>query len=561
MRTWINARRWWVGGFLLFWFLYFSYFWSHAFLTNSNGGLSVTNVNMWGDWAAHFTIGTHSAYNELWPSSSPLVIGQPFSYPFAADLLSALLLKAGGTLVTSFVLPSFVFSVLLIIALFAFYEQLLQSWKTALITSTVFLLNGGLGFFYFIKDIVSSPQPLTTLINPPQEYTDLEPLFIRWISIIQSMVIPQRAFTMGFPCTLLVLMTLLALYRKKSVPLLQLMLTGAVFGLLPIIHTHSFLAVTIIAVTWFGFSFFNPDKKHSALWQWLIVGGITVFLAGIIIKLLFISHVGSGFMKWFPGWYSHQFPQLNWLWFWFNNWGVVPVIAIGYAVYLITRSNKKERFTTLGLWLPFFMLFVLVNLVLFQPFIWDNTKLLVWVSVGFSALFAQWLSNAWQLLTTKPKLKKICGRVLLSVVFLFTIASGGVDAYRVIRLNLHTYEMYTTDDLRLAEWVKQNTPSDSVWLTGDQHNNWLYNLTGRQPLLAYRGWLWTHGYNYRSVEVDQITLFKDPRHNMQLFEKYSIDYIMIGPNERQVWHANEAEFSALFPIVQQTTYYKLFKRP
>jgi hypothetical protein len=60
--------------------------------------------------------------------------------------------------------------------------------------------------------------------------------------------------------------------------------------------------------------------------------------------------------------------------------------------------------------------------------------------------------------------------------------------------------LYTATEMQLVEWVKSNTPVDSVWLTDTRHNHWLYNLTGRQVLLAYPGWLWSYGYPYQELE-------------------------------------------------------------
>lgn len=75
--------------------------------------------------------------------------------------------------------------------------------------------------------------------------------------------------------------------------------------------------------------------------------------------------------------------------------------------------------------------------------------------------------------------------------------------------------------------------------------------------MTYRGWLWTHGYKYHAIEKDVFQMFKQPLSSQYLFEKYSIDYIVIGPNEKNQWKANEDEFNN-FSLVKSSPKYKIY---
>ncbi|MFZ1721313.1 MAG: hypothetical protein WAU07_02300, partial [Microgenomates group bacterium] len=88
----------------------------------------------------------------------------------------------------------------------------------------------------------------------------------------------------------------------------------------------------------------------------------------------------------------------------------------------------------------------------------------------------------------------------------------------------------------------------------------LYTLTGRQSLLTFRGWLWTHGYDYDSVERDACSLFGKPN-QPELWKKYSLDYITVSNNERHVWKANEAEMRKIFKVATESTDYVVFEVP
>ncbi len=537
------------------WISYFIIFWSQAITIDAAGNIVANHVNIWGDWAAHFTMGSRMAFDKLILLQSPFIIGKSFSYPFVANLISAILIRLGIGFFNSFIIPSFIFSLATIWALFFFYQKIFKSSLTAIVASLLFLLNGGLGFVYFIKDIIESKNPLLTIINPPQQYTNIEHFLYRWISVVDSMIIPQRAFSLGFPLTLIALALCWSIFIKprknKKIKIKKLAVPVLILGLMPLIHTHSFLAAFIILATWAIGDTLTKSFSKKALKKWLpLVIGISI-IAIPIIKIFLFSQVSNQFIKWFPGWYSHDYPNENWLLFWIKNWGFIPLLAV-LGLFNLAK-NKKTRNVSLITFAPFFTIFIILNLFLFQPFIWDNTKLVVWASVGFSGLAAHFLISMWQ----KKRAYPIFAKLLITILFFISILSGSIDAYRIVRFKLHSHIMYSKEEMELVEWVKNNTSSESIWLTGDNHNHWLFNLTGRQAVMTYRGWLWTHGYQYRYVEKDISRMFTQPNLSENLFGKYSIDYVVIGPNERSQWKANLNEFDK-FTLIKSSPKYKIY---
>ena len=541
-----------------FWISYFLFFWSQSITFDTQGNLVANHVNIWGDWAAHFTMGSRMAFDQLITQQSPFVINHSFSYPFIADLISAVLIRVGLSFFNAFIIPSFLFSIATVWALFYFYQKIFKSKLTAIIASLLFLLNGGLGFIYYIQDIFQSSTPWKTVFSPPQQYTNIEPLFYRWISVIDSMIIPQRAFALGFPLALVALTWCFSIFleskkttqinwRKFLIPIL-------ILGFMPLIHTHSFLAAFIILLSWSVGDLIIKKFDRSQLKKWFyLVAGVSL-IAMPMIKIFLFSQVSNRFIKWFPGWYSFQHPDQNWLVFWIKNWGLIPLLAtLGLVVFLKNQKKDQKKLSVLTIFLPFFILFALVNLFLFQPFIWDNTKLLAWCSVGFSGLAAYFLVSMWQ----KKRKRSFLARILISILFIISIFAGTIDAFRAIRFDLHSHIMYSAEEMALADWAKDQTEPNSIWLTGDNHNHWLFNLTGRQALMTYRGWLWTHGYETRQLQTDITKMFADPIRSQILFEKYQVDYIVIGPNEKRVWGASSINFDFL-KLVKSSPNYQIY---
>lgn len=553
--------------FFIFWGVYFLVFWSRALYYDAAGNLVAGHVNIWGDWAAHFTMGSAMENRGLILETSPFLLGAKFSYPFVADMISAILLRISGDFIYSFVIPSFFLSIFLVWTVYYFFLTLWKSEKKAILSSLIFLLNGGLGFYFYIKEAINGSRPLLTyLINPIHEVTRYDNQSIKWINIIDSMIIPQRAFLLGFPLTVLALILIYKNYfENKKLNIKTNIIAGIILGLMPIIHTHSFLAAFIILSFWsiehiLNHSKINFKKKTIEKWpteqikNWSNLFVITSLIALPLIFRYFTGNINQSFSKFYPGWLAKSF-EMNWFEFWWRNWFLVPWLSVT-GFLMIAKKNIKKLF----IFSPFIFIFIIANLYLFQPFAWDNTKMFVWSSLGFSYLTVYALDGMLNKQRGKNKfyLPKKIKYPIFGTVFLLIILSGLMDAYYIIRHDLHNHVMYSKEELELTNWVRGETPKESIWMTGEQHNHFVFNLTGRQTLLTYRGWLWTHGYNYLPMQNDLSLMYKNPAANMDLFKKYGIDYIVIGNNEKTVWHANEAEFKKIFPLIKQTNNYKIF---
>ena len=542
-------------------------------------------------------MGSALAYRPNVFASGPFIIGSKFSYPFFANLLSAILIKLHLPFFSAFILPSLFFSLLLIFALFYFYKTIFQSDKIAILASNFFLLNGGIGFFYFFKDLFQSDQPFDFFLHLSQQYTRIDVLNIKYINVIDSMIFPQRAFNHGCPITLIALAIIYPIFVKIDKPnpkkIKLLILSAILIGLLPIIHTHSFLASIIILVCWSFYLILQPIKLGKKNWikkllhkneptpqlelkkipqhfyPILTVGLISLIISMPILYLFFFNHVESNFFQFYPGWLAKEY-QLNWFVFWWRNWTIVPLTALISWIMMIKKNKDQlKKFVT---FLPFFLLFILANLVLFQPFPWDNTKVLVFSSLGFSGLNA-WLMNYLIDKNTSTgipgKKENVIPNVIqnlinvkklatISLIIIFT-ASGTIDAYYQLLKPSHQYVMYSAEDVELAEWVKNNTSPASIWLTGDKHNHWLFNLTGRQAIMTYPGWLWTHGYDYVQTYQDVRMMYQNPDTAQQLFANYNPDYIIIGEQEIKDLKVDKEWFDENLKVVKQSTNYKIYQ--
>jgi len=572
--------------FFSFWILYYGWFWSHAIRFDRAGNLIAGHVNLWGDWALHFTLGSAMAFRDFLLFQSPLLINAPFSYPFLCNLISAALVRAGFPFFVSFTVPSFVLTVAIVFGLFGFYRVIFKSDKVSVVASLIFMLNGGMGFLLYFWDVWQSQPFWKTMIMPPREYTMLREFGISWISVISSIFIPQRAFQLGFPLALLILLAVIKYFglmgggrgseeinrpsRDRgglgSWPFIYLMGAALLLGIMPIAHTYAFMMLGFLFVFWMlgdfaarGTNFFKTNLK-----AWLLFGGVSLVVAYPLLKMFVFPNVmHGGFFHWEPGGFAKT-GQEPWFEFWWANWGVTPYVAfIGWVFWILKETGWRGRTSRLLYSIPFFLMFGMANLFVFQPWVWDNTKIIVWASLGMSGFAGYFL---WVYLWEKREPAKIFGfltatqaprRVLAIFLFIFMTFAGFLDAYRILIPRFNQNEMFTAEDLYLAAWVKENTPAHSLFLTAPFHNHWLPNLTGRRVLMCFDGWLWTHGYGFQEIRQDLGQMFRHPE-KRDLFVKYAVDYVVVGPFETRDMKADPTRFAALYETVLKTERYSIF---
>lgn len=505
----------WIGGWIVIWLIVW-----RRMLYQESGGLFAGWVNIWGDWAAHLSYTTSFAFGDNFPVKMPLLIGAKFSYPFLVDFLSAILIKLGSGLIPAMLLPGMIFSTALVVILTGFGQTLAQSFKAGKLTAMVFLFNGGLGWWWWLKDIQTSGLG-PTLTNLPREYTHLEKLFnIEWINIITSQVIPQRGFLLGFPAATLVY--LFFWYYWQNHRPRYLLAAGLLTALLPLVHAHSLAIVAAVGV---GLFLLKPNKNWFYFFLPLLI------LALPVIAYFYWSSVGtSGFIRYFPGWLATKRGD-NLLWFWAKNLGLMAILPL----LGLKLSPVKLRWFSL----PFWLIFAAANLWLFQPWEWDNTK-----------FFVHWYLIACVLASAVlAKLPKTLAAILLTI----TVGAGLLDVWRLTQYPYRKIKFWTNEQLQLADWVKTNTPPGAKFLTADNHDHWLPTLTGRQILLGFKGWLWTYGLDYSQQEKAAAAIFAGRPEAEASINAYGLTYAVIGPMEREVKPPiNETWFKQNYRLVFQT---------
>ena len=122
------------------------------------------------------------------------------------------------------------------------------------------------------------------------------------------------------------------------------------------------------------------------------------------------------------------------------------------------------------------------------------------------------------------------------------------------------YLFLTTDEVRLAALVREQTDPHAVFLVATQHNHPVPVLAGRKVLMSYTGWLFAFGIDYAQRERDLEAIYAFTPDAPRLIAQYGLDYIVVGPGERNSYNANSAALRAQYgqPVIA-TGQYEIYK--
>jgi hypothetical protein len=478
--------------------------------SDSQGNLRAM-LTAWADYPLHLTYIINFSEKIPLRLSHPLLINHKLIYPFLIDFLSAIMYKSGLDYITSIVLINIILSIGLISIIYLFTKEFTRSEIAGLFVLFLFFLNGNFGFFF-------------ALGNRPEEiflansfYTKMDPKGLIWGNTLSVLFLSQRTFIWGMAIAAIIyLIFLKGFFRTEhtdSISRQNLFLAGILLGMLPLIHTPSFLAVVFVSLFFFLFRL----KKD---WLYFILPSVSLAMPQIFYLLQERSLTKALF--WFqPGWMLKSANPVLILFFWIYNLGIILFLLVA-GVFLI---DKRKVF----FYLPFILIFLIGNFVMIHPYDWDNTKyFLHWffLSCVIASLSLVYILNHGQ------RWKKPDRLFLVIILVFFSLFSGLID---YICLNRVSFVLADKKAQGIAEWVRKNTPFSSLLLTSDTHSHPVSMLGGRNIVMGYRGWLWSHGYDYKELEQDVQKIYRSA--DLNLINKYKITHIVISPYEKEL-HPN-----------------------
>ena len=536
---------------------------THSIRLAPDGSLHV-GQSTYGDLSLHLAV-TTSIVGAKFPLHNSLMLGATMAYPYLSDSIASTMVLFGMRLNNAMAFTGAVMMTLVFSGYALLCMQLCRRRGAAVLAYFLLFLNGGLGFLYTIDATVDGYSVTTmwdnlrdvmngfylTPTNQPDPYN------LRWVNVICDMLVPQRGILGGWTMLMPALNLLIPpLCQKQKHGWRMLMLLGLFAGGLPLIHTHSYLALVLFSAGACAYCVITSEgSRWKAFAPWLVFAAIAAALSlPQLIAFTFVQATGSDhFLRFQFNWCNNRGGNGlvdSYFWFYIKN------IGLPYLLILLALCRRRKKGEPLPNALRqnhliasgAFFIYLLAEFILFQPNEYDNNKLFyVWFLLCLP-MAADYAMDVFE------RLRGIGGRRLIAAGFLVTcFLSAGLTVARECVSNYHAY---SAQDVAAAEYVKENTPQHAVFLTGNQHLNPVASLAGRTVLCSSDIYLYYHGFNTYERRVEIAAFYENPAEHLELLRKYQVEYIYVSAYERadSQYDLNEDALEELFPLVFETAW-------
>jgi hypothetical protein len=522
--------------------IYWRLFSTHMFARGEGGVYS--GGSAWYDMSFHAALSASFVYGQNFPPQYTLLAPEPLHYPFLPDFQTAALMAAGSSLRAALMMTSLLLALATTGLFYSFAYRIARTQKAAVAATVLFLLNGGLGFIDFFRDWWKSGRGLIQFWNTLDvNYANYSERGFHWINIIADTLVPQRTSLFGLPLALIIFTIFSIVWRrwhethesekdaKNSQPIVStatnradwtlLFLAGLLTGLLPIVHTHTYIAVGLVSLVLFAF---RPR------WIWLVFWAPAVLVAAPHVWPLARLASGGGIVRLLPGWLgSHEsfFPL-----YLLRNFGLPLLLAVP-AWLAMPRAWRK-------FYLAFLLPLVFSFVVVVSPNVFDNVKLTFYWHALNSVLVGSWLVN---LATVHRQ------RIVASLLLVLCVATG----LAALQAESHQWQrVFTDEEIAAADYVRRNTAPRALFLTAPVFNQPAISLAGRVSARGPTAWLGSHGYEFREREADVRRIYAGMPDAFDLLRYYRIDYIYFGDAERGELKGDASFFDNNFTVVYRS---------
>ncbi len=541
-----------------FFIILFVAFFDRAMIVTDSGIFTGASNNL-GDLPFHLGAIFGFSDGNNFPPQNPSFADAKFTYPFIADLLTAVLVKLGANVKDAMLLQNVTWAFALLVILERFAAVITKSRLAGKIAPFLLFFSGGLGFAWFAKDYWLGSQGIFDILwNLPKDYTIGE--IFRWGNSMVVLFITQRSLLLGMPLALIVLTHLWKLFSGETDTVSEKLgnsfsenqtlfasgLIGVVAGMLPLIHAHSLFVLFVVSAFLLLFSL--------GRWkEWLVFAAGTGSLS-VLLLIWMLSGSASGTSE-FIGWhFGFDSRGANIVWFWIKNTGLfIPVAIAGLVAVSLIRNRQTDGDETddssfpilyILFAVPFILLFLVSNIVKFAPWEWDNIKVLIYSFVGLIPFAAYAIAYLWE--------RNRIFKVFAGGVFVVLIAAGSLDVWRTASSQME-YQVFDRDAVEIAAEIRDRTKPDALFLNAPTYNTAVV-LSGRRSLMRYIGHLSSHGIKYQEREADLKKIYAGEATADVMLKKYGIEYVLVSPLETQTLSVNEEYFSKKELIIQSGSY-------
>ena len=540
---------------------------THTMRVDATGSWHV-GQSTYGDLPMHLSFIT-GIVGKKFPVDYPFFPGARLSYPFLTDSFSSTFHLLGCSLQASVIIPGTLMMALCFMGGLVLGREMTAGGKAVIIAALLFFLNGGLGFLYDFDlaggawEAQDGAPVLTQIGQTVSGYfrtvgerigniltgyyktptNQPNPNNLRWSNVICDLMVPQRTILGGW-CTAIPCFYLLdAVFRpKKRDPengLRGLVLLAVWAGALPLVHTHSFLAIGLASLGCMLYDWIMGDphammirrKRWKILLPYLLYAVTALVLAApqllaFTFRQAFREGAGHSFLQFQFNWVNNpggEGMRDLYIWFYVKNIGL-PFLALIAALFDKTPRNRR----LFAMALP---IILAAEFIRFQPNEYDNNKLFYLAWLLCCMIVSDWTAGIWK------KLKGLRSRHVLAVIAaVVTFLSAGLTIWREC---VSDYMAFSRGTVEAGEFARDRTEQDAVFLTGTQHLNPVLSIGGKTIVCGPDLWLYWHGFDTGERKEELRLFYEDPQNHPEIPQKYDVGYVYVSSYERSEYNVDE----------------------
>jgi hypothetical protein len=518
--------------------------------------IKVLSPNNLGDLPLHLTYIRFIAKGAKFWLETPIYAGAKLHYPAGVDIFNAMLKLIGCDDFRALVWVGLAGSAVTCYALLRW-----GGWFAVM----GFLCNGGLAGWKFFHHFA---------FKLADYQADVD-----WKSIPLSMFITQRGLLYSIPAGLL----LLAVWRARwfrmpdevEPPLrMPVWVQVTLYATMPLFHLHTFLFLSAVLGWWIITGRTGTRLRLEALDLILWAVLPATVCVSLITGLFQRGENMASVIHLLPGWMQGNAPFFQ---YWFTNFGVMPVLTLAVVIWAMLPFRKSGRaqivlaYSTLAVALiavallaifahwnyrclliipvlgaiyfiwtrlpgiespraarafsfvfPSVAVFGTACVVMFAPWEWDNTKIMIWAYLAVLPFIHEMLLE----LPTELGLPlRPAAYILLFFSGLVSLL-GGVD-------RTHTgYEIAKRSEVDAVEYATRSIPADATFAGFPTYNHPLL-LSGCKLLEGYDGHLFSHGIAYRPRLGKLTAMMRGADQWADFAQQMHVRYLYWGALEQQ----------------------------
>lgn len=484
-----------------------------------------------------FATGGNYKRSSLYDINTTFYYGTRLAYPFMTNFLSSSLISTGlASVRCSVFFPSIFMSLSLIFGIYSLSYEFTENIFATILALSLFFLTGGLGWTrLFTKKAFTDPKYFDGadfVFDWPEKRNEY------WFQPIIHVLLPQRASLFSMPlCYWTILMLILGIENEKT---RFFIIAGVLTGYMPLVQVHSYVAIAQWAIAFciLTFPYTSPKKWKQYILMWLVY----CIIANIMAFPQLIPYLGRINEK------RSQFIQINPIYqgkgpfkLWWYGLGPFAAISI-----LFGWVNLHQR--QIILYLPSIFVFITTNIIRYQPWEMDNTKL----------FYAGWIPLALGVVSLYiVKLFKTSIFFFLGLfLFIFMILSSILGV--LIALCMIPPLFNKERDWNFGFWINENTPPKAVFTVDPLHYHPVATIAGRQLLMGYGGWVFSHGLDYFK-RTNLNARVSSNVNDLSLANFYNISYI-VSSNECFSEFENLNGSNQFWAKIYDDSFFKVWKK-